>query len=91
MSAKQVLNASGEVSIAVVRPAEQLSVALQRHMLAMKGEYLSEDGRGVDYEKLRRSETFKSYTETAKELRLVDLYSCTELQRKAFFISILVI
>lgn len=91
MSAKQVLNVSDEdeMCMTMVQPAEELSIALQRHILSMKGKYLSEDGRGVDYVKLRESETFKSYIETAKDLKLVDLYYCTEEQRKAFFISIL--
>ena len=87
MSSKQVLNSSG--GTVVSRPADQLSVALQRHMLTMKGEFLSEDGRGVNYSELSKSDSFKNYVVTAGELRSVDLTECTEQQRKAFFISIL--
>ena len=89
MSSKQVLNSNGGNSDVVSRPADQLSVALQRHMLSMKGEFLSEDGRGVNYTELSKSDSFKNYVVTAGELRGVDLTECTEQQRKAFFISIL--
>lgn len=89
MSTKQVLNSSGGSSDGVSRPADQLSVALQRHVLTLKGEFLSEDGRGVNYTELSKSDSFKNYVLTAGELRGVDLTACTEQQRKAFFISIL--
>ena len=88
MSAKQVLNSSLGGSDGLSRPAEQLSIDLQRHMLAMKGDFLSMDGHGVNYAGLFKSDAFKNYTETAGELRSVDLTTCTEEQRKAFFISI---
>ena len=88
MSSKQVFNSSCGSSDGVSRPADQLSVALQRHMLAMKGEFLSEDGRGVNYTELSKSDSFKNYVATAGELTGVDLTACTEQQRKAFFISI---
>lgn len=89
MSNKQILNASTDAATDQSKPAEQLSMTLQRHMLVMKGDFLAEDGRGVDYSSLRDSTAFKNYTSTASELRHVDLTTCTEQQRKAFFISIL--
>ena len=58
-------------------------------MLQMKGEYMTEDGRGVNYEKLTGSDLFKCYQSLTGELVQCDPSQLNEEERKAFFISIL--
>ena len=55
----------------------------------MKGEVISEDGRGVKYKELQKSPLFEQYKEQAAGLRTIKLDELNEDQRKAFFISIL--
>ena len=67
--------------------AGSLSRKLQKLMLRMKGEHMSEDGRSVDYRALRKSEVFKEYQEKTLLLRTVDIRSLQENDRLAFYIS----
>ena len=88
MSSKKVLNTappSGDVAIST----PELARDLQRLMLSMKGRYMREDGRGVDYAALKQSEEFKEYLVKAGALAGADPGSLDEDQRKCFFISIL--
>ena len=71
------------------RPPSDLSLELQRTMLQMKGEFMTDDGKGVDYAKLTQSELFGVYQSLAGELVNCDLSQMSEEERKAFFISIL--
>jgi len=67
----------------------QLAVKLQKDMLKIKGEYMSEDGKSVDYVKLKNSDTFKDYVKQSCQLHHLDLTKLSVTERKAFFISIL--
>ena len=67
----------------------QLAVKLQKDMLKMKGEYMSEDGKSVNYVKLKNSDTFKDYVKRTSQLHHLDLTKLSLTERKAFFISIL--
>ena len=87
---QRVLNRGvGVASPAETRPPLELALDLQRTMLQMKGEYMTEDGRGVDYEELTSSDVFKRYESLAGELERCDPSKLDEDERKAFFISIL--
>ena len=55
----------------------------------MKGEHMTEDGRGVRYDDLKKSATFRQIEELAVGLRNVDLKILDEPNKMAFFISIL--
>lgn len=55
----------------------------------MKGKYLSEDGKSVDYTALKNDDIFKEVQLQAEQLANVVLSDLTPAQRKAFFISIL--
>ena len=90
MSAKRILNSIQHQSESTSHdlPVEVVGVALQKSMLSLKGQFLSVDGRGVDYSKLYHSEEFKEYLKNAKNLNHVELGGCSEQERKAFFISI---
>ena len=93
MSTRRVFNApatAGPVGSAS-GSAEQLGLELQRCMLSLKGQYLAEDGRGVDYQLLRDSVEFKEYCGIAVKLNSVRLNGQSEIERKSVFISILII
>ena len=71
------------------RPPSELALELQRTMLHMKGEYMTEDGKGVNYEMLTHSELFERYQSLTRELEYCDPSQLNDEERKAFFISIL--
>ena len=55
----------------------------------LKGEFILEDGKGVDYVKIKSSALFKEYVEQlAPQLQYVNLDNISENEKKAFFISI---
>ena len=93
MSSRKILNSvatdqdkGGEIVHVV--SLEQLGLDLQRMMLSLKVQFLAEDGRGVDYQKLRGSPEFQEYNEIAGKLNHVELKGSSEIERIAFFISI---
>ena len=72
------------------RPPGALARELQKTMLKLKGQFMSEDGREVRYAQLWSSQLFQDYKEVARQLRNCDLSALEdEGERKAFFISIL--
>ena len=88
---KRVLNKHvGVASPPTPRPPSELAVELQRTMLQMKGEYMTEDGKAVNYEMLTHSELFEHYQSLVGELNKCDPSRLEEDERKAFFISILI-
>lgn len=89
MSARVVLNSQLSTDSQPTQSVESAGMSLQRSMLSIKGSYLAADGRGVDYDKVRGSPEFGEYSVIASGLAGVDLSSCGEDERKAFFISIL--
>ena len=86
----RVLNlAASDGSSGARRPPGALALELQKTMLKLKGQYMSEDGREVHYDKLRGSQLFAEYEAVARQLsgcELGDLRGNDE--RKSFFISI---
>ena len=51
---------------------------------------MTENGKGVNYQKLKDSQIFKEYSEKmAPQLQTVKLENISENEKKAFFISIL--
>lgn len=76
------------VEEAVLQPLE-VSLKLQRSMLQLKGSHMTEDGRGVDYERLRDSALFREYVQLSNRLVECDPAHLDERHRTAFFISIL--
>ncbi|XP_069132459.1 uncharacterized protein [Argopecten irradians] len=68
--------------------ATKLSQTLQKIMLRLKGECMQEDGKGVDYSKLKDSPSFKAYKEEVAQLHSVDLSELTDTQKKVFFINL---
>ncbi|XP_078331133.1 uncharacterized protein LOC144624961 [Crassostrea virginica] len=68
--------------------APNLAKKLQKTMLSIKGECIGED-RGIDYDKLKSSASYKEYKSETLFLQTVSLDELSENERKAFFISIL--
>jgi hypothetical protein len=54
----------------------------------LKGKYLSEDGKSVDYAELRNDNLFKEFQAQSVQLADLELADLSPVQRKAFFISI---
>ena len=71
------------------RPPCDLALELQRTMLCVKGDHMTDDGRGVDYSRLNKSKVFQDYVALTSQLRACDPSHLDEAERKAFFISIL--
>ncbi len=88
-----ILNHTKDVSsfIQDTVPPLDISLKLQRSMLQLKGHHMTEDGRGVDYERLRESELFRDYIDLSIRLVACDPSSLDHQHRMAFFISILIL
>ena len=50
---------------------------------------MSDDGKDVDYDQMRKSPEFAEYLKEALELQRVDPTNMSEKEKKVFFISIL--
>lgn len=85
---ERILNA-GERSQESLLTAVELSKELQKLMLKIKGNFILEEGRAVDYSALRESDLFKEYVKRTKALKGVDLGSLERSEKIAFFLSIL--
>lgn len=87
MSATQVLNAGGQLQENLIS-AVDLSKELQKLMLKVKGSFITEEGRAVDYTALKKSELFQEYVDRTQALQAVDLGSLERMEKIAFFLSI---
>ena len=89
MATRNVLNIVNDTTQSVVSSVEQLGLDLQRCMLGVKGQFLADDGRGVDYHRLSNSSEFQEYCRIAEKLNYIVLRGHSEEEMKSFFISIL--
>ncbi|KAK2184519.1 hypothetical protein NP493_262g03022 [Ridgeia piscesae] len=71
-----------------LKTAEEVSVEVQQILNRMKNEFISSDGKSVDYIGWKRSDLFTEYTDLIQELRSLDMTSLTEEGKTAFFINI---
>uniref|UniRef100_A0A3P8XSJ8 DEP domain-containing protein n=1 Tax=Esox lucius TaxID=8010 RepID=A0A3P8XSJ8_ESOLU len=67
--------------------AAELSVILRDMILKLFSEYLSTDGKSVDYKAMSLSPVFEHYCELAVQLQRVELLSLTREEKLAFFIN----
>lgn len=58
-------------------------------ILRLKGKFISEDGKSVNYMQMKDSPEFSAYLKDANDLCRVDLSHMSEVERKVFFLSIL--
>merc|ERR1711928_80414 len=70
--------------------ASTVTASLQRMILRLKGKYLSDDGKSVDYQGLRNDDLFVEFESHVDQLYYVDLSELNQAQLKSFFISITV-
>ena len=87
-----VLNASPAnpevISSADMSSHNSIVTSMRRCLLALKGEYMSQDGLSVNYAEMKSSHKFEQYVATASMLKQLDVTALSENERKAFFINI---
>ena len=69
----------------------EVAESLKKEMLRVKAQFISRDGKSVDYDRLKNSLIFKDYVSNCQQLYHLDLTKLSLMEKKAFFISILVI
>uniref|UniRef100_A0A3P8XNY3 Uncharacterized protein n=2 Tax=Esox lucius TaxID=8010 RepID=A0A3P8XNY3_ESOLU len=77
----------GSDTVGGVNGAAELSVILRDMILKLFSEYLSTDGKSVDYKAMSLSPVFEHYCELAVQLQRVELLSLTREEKLAFFIN----
>jgi len=82
-----VLNAGGQLQENSLS-ALDLSKDLQRLMLKIKGSFITEEGRAVDYSALKESDLFQEYVDRTKALKAVKLGNLEQKEKIAFFLNI---
>lgn len=82
-----VLNAGGQLQENLAS-AVDLSKELQKLMLKIKGSFITEEGRAVDYRALKESNLFQEYVDRTQALQAVNLGSLERTEKIAFFLSI---
>lgn len=66
----------------------ELGEVVRKLMLALYAQFLSEDGRSVDYQGIRDSPDFRKYKEVVRQLQNVKVAGTSREDRLAFFINI---
>ena len=63
---------------------------LRKMLLRLKGEFMADDGSGVNYALMSKSESFQTYKTLALDLQNINLdeLKANEEERKAFFINL---
>lgn len=79
---------SGMSSACEPRPAPQVAEELRRSILKLYSQFLSKDGKGVDYKGMAESSEFLAYIKHTAELQRVKLEGMTREETLAFFINI---
>ncbi|RUS81942.1 hypothetical protein EGW08_010287 [Elysia chlorotica] len=83
----QVMN-KGTLKGATPISGVELSRKLQKTLLRLKGKFMSDDGKDVDYVNMKKSPEFEQYLKEAMELQKVDLSNMDEKEKKVFFINV---
>ncbi|GFO35033.1 hypothetical protein PoB_006153800 [Plakobranchus ocellatus] len=87
MGEVRVINHGTLTEIASVSAVE-LSRKLQKTLLKLKGKFMSDDGKAVDYALMKKSPEFAEYLKEALELQKVDASNLSEIEKKVFFINV---
>jgi hypothetical protein len=87
-AAMRVLNAEPAWAAPVSDPLE-LSTRLQRLILALQGDFIREDGRGVDYTAASASPAFAEFVAATCELQAVEVEALgSEAEQRCLFINL---
>ena len=70
------------------RDAKTVAEDVRGRILKLYDEFLSDDGRTVDYDGARQSAGFKDFVEACEELQRVNLNALSREERMAFFINL---
>lgn len=70
------------------KPALDVSKDLQKLMLRLRSEFITEDGKSVDYVQLKKSALFSQYEKQARDISNIDLTMLNEEEKCAFFINV---
>lgn len=81
------LNANVSVDLKPM-PASELAVQLRKQILKIYGEFLSSDGKCVDYDGIKGSDLFKEFVVLTGQLQRVDLNDLSREEKLAFFVNI---
>jgi hypothetical protein len=88
-AAMRVLNAEAASPSGAAANPLALSTRLQQLILALKSEFVREDGTGVDYKAARDSAAFADYVVAARELQQVEVEALgDEAERRCLFINL---
>ncbi|XP_070564785.1 uncharacterized protein [Ptychodera flava] len=91
LNARSADNTSKQTTVPTAgkqQDAVSVSQQLQKLMLRMKGEFMKEDGTGVNYSALKLSDVFKSYKAITQDLIGISLETLDRTQKMVFFINI---
>jgi hypothetical protein len=66
----------------------QLLAEMDAVVLRLKSQFISEDGRSVDYRAMATSETFQTYVNLSRKLISIPLNLLSELQLKILFLNL---
>uniref|UniRef100_A0A4W3JU43 Zgc:152951 n=1 Tax=Callorhinchus milii TaxID=7868 RepID=A0A4W3JU43_CALMI len=69
-------------------PATEHSEAMRELVLNLYAEYISPDGKRVDYKAMAKSTMFQSYCQLAIQLQRVEVDNLTRKEKLAFFINV---
>eukprot|EP01108_Squamamoeba_japonica_P003065 TRINITY_DN2555_c0_g1_i1.p1 TRINITY_DN2555_c0_g1~~TRINITY_DN2555_c0_g1_i1.p1 ORF type:complete len:316 (+),score=153.96 TRINITY_DN2555_c0_g1_i1:88-1035(+) len=86
-SSPVVLNNAGE-DAAADADAAAVATALNRRVLGLYGEFLSDDGNAVDYRGMADSDMFAEFCEAVGSLRTLDATTLDVPARTAFFVNL---
>jgi len=67
--------------------SSQIAYDLNKTILRLYGKFLSEDGGHVDYSAMKSSEEFAQFSQDTAKLKLVQLATLNEDDRKCFFLN----
>ena len=76
------------VYVGEAREAKIVVEDVRRRILKLYDEFLSSDGRAVDYDGIRSSNGFKEFVKASEELQRVNLNGLSREERLAFFINV---
>ena len=78
------------INVQFTAPNPNLISQLRKMLLRLKGEFMAEDGSGVNYALMSKSEAFETYKILALDLQNINLEAlkANEEERKAFFINL---
>ncbi|KAH7290093.1 hypothetical protein KP509_30G031600 [Ceratopteris richardii] len=81
-------NFDGTINMSEPKSAKEMEISFRKVSQAIVEQYISEDGRHVDYEGISKSAEFKRYLSIAHQLHRVNLLGLTREEKLAFFINL---